>query len=379
MADQTTIEWTDHTFSPWRGCAKVSPGCDHCYADVLSKRNPAVLGEWGKDANRVIAAEAYWRKPLRWEREAAAFEAEHGRRQRVFANQLGDVFENRPDLAAPRLRLLDLIRRTPSLDWQLLTKRPKNVLPLLRRAYEDANAECNDPADDGSDWEEVEEWLELVRWLDCWITGDYVPENVWLGTSVEDQERAAQRVPALLKVPAAVRFLSMEPLLGPVNLSAALDHYWCPECDHTWAPPGMREPDLPRDRRLAPCCSICSADVGRDVRMYRRDGIDWVIVGGESGHGARPMHPDWARSLRDQCTEAGVPFLFKQWGAHAPADCIACEGEDRIEGAECETCGSVIRAGWPPMLRVGKKASGRQLDGRTHDGFPSSPAGEVAP
>ena len=190
--DNSTIEWTDHTFNPWMGCDKVSPGCDLCYAETLMDTRWGKV-EWGKDGTRVVTSDANWRKPLRWERNAAAFEAEHGRRQRVFCASLGDVFENREDLAAPRLRLLDLIRRTPSLDWQLLTKRPKNVVPLLRRAYEDANAECNDPADDGSDWEEVEEWLELVRWLDCWITGDYVPENVWLGTSVEDQERAAQR------------------------------------------------------------------------------------------------------------------------------------------------------------------------------------------
>ena len=368
MAENTQIEWCDHTFNPWRGCHKVSPGCDNCYAETLAGRNPAALGEWGKDANRVIGAEAYWRKPEKWERAAAAFEAEHGRRQRVFCASLGDVFENRPDLAAPRLRLLDLIRRTPSLDWLLLTKRPKNVLPLLRQAYEEANAECNDSAEDESDAEHVAHYLDLSRWLDEWISGDYPPENVWLGTSVEDQERADQRVPALLKVPAAVRFLSCEPLLGPVNL--VLRGSRIPSWDEDWKLDALtgKEWASPRDD------SPPRSDAAR---------VHWVIVGGESGPGARPMHPDWARSLRDQCTAAEVPFLFKQWGAwadltddpsvpHRAAEIILPSGE-RV-GAGGKGAGMVSQdwreRGGAWMGRVGKKVAGRVLDGRTHDAFP---------
>lgn len=332
MADLTKIEWCDRTFNPWRGCVKVSPGCDNCYAETLSKRNPAALGEWGKDANRVIAAEAYWRKPERWERGAAAFEAEHGRRQRVFCASLGDVFENRPDLLAPRLRLLDLIRRTPSLDWLLLTKRPKNVVPLLRLAWDQETERRRT----GEGYQ-----ADTVFMLAHWIDGG-APPNVWLGTSVEDQERADQRVPALLKVPAAVRFLSCEPLLGPVRLEK-------------WLQP------------LDPYCDFCPVP----------SGIHWVIAGGESGASPRPMHPDWARSLRDQCAEAGVPFLFKQWGAWAPSTPAdgATHGVN-VNSGRCipgaEKANPEHFPHWQFVRRDGKKAAGRQIDGRTHDGFPAS-------
>lgn len=346
MAENSQIEWTDHTFNPWRGCVKVSPGCDHCYAETLSKRNPATLGEWGKDANRVIAADAYWKKPEKWEREAEAFYAKHGRRQRVFCASLGDVFENRLDLAAPRLRLLDLIRRTPSLDWLLLTKRPKNVMPLLHKAYMDV---C-DPDGAGAPYE----GLDLMDWLADWQEHGSPPTNIWIGTSVEDQERADQRIPALLRVPAAVRFLSMEPLLGPVDLTLQLE----PRLDRHAA--GLSDDPLAASM-LAD--AICSGHGSGPMLPS----LDWVIVGGENGHGARPMHPEWARSLRDQCAEAGVPFFFKQWGAYAPT--YDFDGDLGIE-----LSGEI----WSPpfsnstqMKRVGKHAAGRLLDGTTHDGFPT--------
>lgn len=336
MAENSNIEWTDHTFNPWRGCVKVSPGCDHCYAETLSHRNPASLGEWGKDAKRVIAPEAYWKHPERWNREAEKL----GRRARVFCASLGDVFEWRNDLAAPRLRLFDLIRRTPHLDWLLLTKRPKNIRPLIDRAFESANAW---PFDHNPD--------DTMTMLYRWINGR-PPSNVWLGTSVEDQTRAYERIPALLNVPAAGRFLSMEPLLGPVSLRRIGDGpYALDALSGEHRGPGGAAMGNPNDS----------------------PGIDWVIVGGESGSGARPMHPEWVRSLRDQCEFAHVPFLFKQWGEWVPDDMNGFDRSatskwvwTRLDGSETERG----HTGDALMVRVGKKAAGRTLYDHTHDANP---------
>lgn len=231
MGERSAISWTDHTFNPWRGCARVSPGCQHCYAEAMARRNPKVLGEWGATAARVPASERYWRLPTKWDAEAEAA----GRRALVFCASLADVFEDRQDLDEHRERLWALIEATPNLVWLLLTKRPRNI-------------------------------YGMVPWP--WIGDDCWPENVWIGTTAEDQRRADERVGYLLEVPAPVRFLSCEPLLGPV-------------------------------------------DLGGDVP-------DWVIVGGESGPRARPMDADWVRGLRDQAVESGVPFHFKQWGGTRP-------------------------------------------------------------
>ena len=221
MGEKTGIGWTDHTFNPWRGCTKVSAGCANCYAEKWSKRNPAVLGIWGDEGTRVIASEKYWRDPIKWDDAARA----SGVRRRVFCASLADVFEDRPELVAPRERLLDLIAATPCLDWQLLTKRPENAFGPL-------------------------------------------PPNVWLGVSVEYQERVA-RVNQLAFVAARTLFVSVEPMLGPVHFTDA------------------------------------------DAKI-----LDWVIVGGESAHDAvrRPFNPDWAREVRDWCAKHKKPFFMKQVG-----------------------------------------------------------------
>lgn len=234
MGKNSKIEWCSHTFNPWRGCTKVSDGCKNCYAETMSKRSPKTLGVWGDNGTRVIASQSYWKQPLRWNREAHAA----GERQRVFCASLADVFEDRPELDAPRLRLLALIESTPFLDWLLLTKRPENVMPLIERAQSHASVVPNPRA-----------WLLRNPW-------------VWIGTSVENQKEL-WRVDELRKIPSSVRFLSVEPLL-------------------------------------------------EDLGKVDLTGIHWMIVGGESGAGARPLHPDWARSLRDQCQTAGVPFFMKQ-------------------------------------------------------------------
>lgn len=226
MGQDSEISWTHHTFNPWWGCAKVSPACHFCYAERWSRRLGGDL--WGSTSPRRFFGDAHWREPLKWNRRASLA----GRRARVFCASMADVFEDRRDLDPVRDRLWDLIAATPSLDWLLLTKRPEHV-----------------PG--------------LVTWT-SW------PVNVWLGTTAENQEWADVRVPALLKVPAAVRFLSCEPLLGPLTLGS-----WISE-------------------------------------------LDWIIGGGESGPQARQMRIEWIRSLRDECTAAAVPFHFKQWGEWGP-------------------------------------------------------------
>nr|WP_239148867.1 phage Gp37/Gp68 family protein [Burkholderia pseudomallei] len=314
VSENSKIEWCDHTFNPWEGCQKVGPGCDHCYAEARNARfGGGSAVNWGAGAPRRRTSVANWRKPLAWNAAHERFFAAQGRRQRVFCASLADVFDNAID-PAWRRDLFDLIVDTPNLDWLLLTKRIGNVQQMVQAA----------------------------------TLCDLLPSNVWLGATIVNQEEAERDIPKLLAVPARVRFLSMEPLLGPVDLvsSGAL-----------WSDMNGNIVDAP----------------SRGLR-----GVDWVIAGGESGPGARPMHPDWARSLRDQCAAASVPFLFKQWGEWcprgpesmgyplvdtAPRRRITDVGEN---GQQLGACGSSDC--W--MQRAGKRAAGRLLDGRSHDEFP---------
>jgi protein gp37 len=232
MGETSKIEWTDSTFNPWIGCTKVSPGCAHCYAEMDSKRHGRA--QWGKGKLRQRTGKELWKKPIKWNQEAA----NAGRRRRVFCASLADVFDAEVQNAW-REELWELIRETPHLDWLLLTKRPENFRKML-------------PQDWGDGW-----------------------PNVCLMTSVEDQLRTV-RIDHLVETPAAYRALSVEPLLGPVKLKSA----WLKE-------------------------------------------LDWIIVGGESMGGARPMHPQWVRDLRDQCAAAHVQFFFKQWGCWTPDESAA--------------------------------------------------------
>ena len=277
MGKDSSIEWTDHTFNPWIGCAKVSPGCVNCYAETLMDRRYGRV-QWGVNGTRSRTSEAYWRQPLQWNEDAMRT----GVRPSVFCGSLCDWLEDRPDTNAWRVDLLRLIEKTRHLDWLMLTKRPAHAMSLVEY--------------DGSH----RGWFERNP-------------HVWFGVSIENQEQADKRIPLLLGIPARVRFLSVEPLLGPVDLA---------ERGRGWL-------------------------FVNELADGRRTGIHWVIVGGESGPHARPMHPDWARSIRDQCQAAGVPFFFKQWGEWAwqyydhPAE----------------------KAGWY-QNRAGKHAAGRLLDGR---------------
>ncbi len=224
MAENSKIEWCDNTFNPWIGCTNVSPACDHCYAEALDHRWGH--DSWGAGKPRRRTSEANWKKPLTWDRKAARL----GIRPRVFCASLADVFDTEVD-PIWRENLFTMIDLTPHLDWLLLTKRPKVAAE--------------------------------------YFSGEPTPPNVWIGATVESQKMAQARIPHLMEINAPVRFLSMEPLLEPVQL---------------------RVGELP----------------------------DWIIVGGESGPHARTMNPDWARELRELCASWDVPFFFKQMTRKGP-------------------------------------------------------------
>ena len=328
MSENSKIEWTDHTFNPFIGCTKVSPGCDHCYAEqLMDKRMHKVA--WGPHGERVRTSEANWREPIRWNARHEQFFAKHGRRQRVFCASLADVFDNAVSVQW-RYDLLRLIMDTPNLDWLLLTKRIGNAEAMLEQAMRARTVGREGWRDNGG------------------------LSNVWIGATIVNQEEADRDIPKLLATPARVRFLSMEPLLGPVTLR-----------------------NLPIGNRRAQLGFPAEHD-RFDVLMGSNK-IDWVIVGGESGPGARPMHPDWVRSLRDQCAAAGVPFLFKQWGEWAPPaklDDLRSLGDMMRAGKAIHVYGpgrghdGHFRKGDDHMLHIGKKAAGRLLDGVQHDGLP---------
>jgi len=256
MAANTKIEWCDHTFNPWVGCTKVSPACDHCYAEAWAKRtgHPELWAPGSKGTRRRTTP-ANWRQPLVWQRKRKAFGL--GWRPRVFCASLADVFDNQVP-AAWRDDLWALIAETPSLDWLLLTKRPQNIRKMLPGSCVEQLVGC-----------------DLPPWP--W-------SNVWLGTTVENEWEAVRRLPYLLDAQARVRFLSMEPLLEPINLARAVE-----AAGGTFWPQPGRSPDL-----------------------------HWVIVGGETGGGARPMDPSWARAIQIQCQVAGIPFFLKQMTRKAP-------------------------------------------------------------
>jgi protein gp37 len=332
MGQNSAIEWTHHTFNPWRGCAKVSPGCAHCYAEVQSKRNPKTLGVWGANGTRPVAAESYWRQPLAWDKAAEAA----GERHRVFCASLADVFEDRPELHVPRFRLMHLIRLTPHLDWLLLTKRPAGMLELIAQCGRVVPGRC-------------EQYDETLFWLSDWVTGK-PPKNVWAGITAENQRCLEERRGHLEHFPAAIRFISYEPALGPLDLLKASVAY---------VDPGH-----------------CESDRGISSRL------DWLICGGESGGNARPMHPEWARSIRDQCQAAGVAFFFKQWGEWGPLDQVPGLFERRTSpsvGPRLRWPWGIDGPGVAGVVQMGKKAAGRLLDGREWNEMPKAAGEKVTP
>jgi protein gp37 len=368
MAENTKIEWATHTFNPWMGCTKVSPACKNCYAERNFDHRLKQV-QWGPSGTRVLTSNENWAKPLKWNREAK----EKGVRHRVFCASLADVFEdwkgpivnskgergvvtcadsvwftngpvsNCRDLTMDdvRTQLFALIDATPNLDWLLLTKRPENIRRMWVDVFCD-NHICEASKSTGifcpHDSCDLDDGVRAAG-----------RSNVWLGTTVEDQENANKRIHHLLgcRDLARVLFLSCEPLLGGLEI----------------------EPFLSLD--ATECCPGCD-EIGCNCGA-----IDWVIAGGESGPEARPTDPEWFRSLRDQCQTAGVPFHFKQWGEWVPSD------HDSVKMSDNEVCpwndkprSDVIDTKQRDnsntvMCRVGKVRAGRLLDGVTHNGFPN--------
>ena len=262
MSAGTGIEWTDATWNPVTGCTQVSRGCDNCYAKTFAERWRGTPGHHFEQGFDLVLRPERLDQPLRWNKP-----------RRIFVNSMSDLFHT--DVPDDYIaRVFAVMAATPQHTYQLLTKRHGRMRSLLGdNGVRLRDATPHEPTK-----------LQLYR--------QWPLPNVWLGVSVEDQQSAQLRIPALIDTPAAIRWLSCEPLLGPVTLART------------------------------------------DKDALVDGGIDWVVVGGESGHRARPMQPDWARALRDECTTAGVPFFFKQWGGRTP------------------------------------KAGGRLLDGRTHDQMP---------
>lgn len=352
MAVETKIQWADGTFNGWMGCTKISPkACANCYAEVSTPSRRFGVA-WGAGQPRRRTAPSNWAQPVKWNntlfvacpscqwRGEGRLCIEGGRcpsckmgkperaQRRIFCASLSDVFDNEVD-PSWREDLFALIESTPNLDWLLLTKRIGLVHKMV-------------PAP----------WME-----------NGFPKHVWLGATIVDQTEADRDIPKLLALPASVRFLSMEPLMGPVNFR------WMPYAHQA---------------------------AGEDYRTYmeRRGGVNhleslrgihWVIAGGESGHQARPMHPQWVRSLRDQCREAGVAFLFKQWGEWISKDAAGvaldlCYEKNRIGGwVERDGSFTAGEAAAPKDLataahvfRIGKSLAGSMLDGSEHLQFPRS-------
>ncbi len=268
MGATTEIAWTDHTFNPWWGCQRVSPGCEHCYAESFSKR--VGLKVWGPQTERRFFGAKHWAEPLKWNKAAER----DGVRRRVFCASMADVFEDRPDLEAPRHDLWDLILSTPHLDWQLLTKRPENV----------------------------------ARMTAHWPT---LPRNIWVGTTAENQEYYDKRWGHFTGIHALTTFVSYEPALGPLVLN-------CGGCGNDYG------------AHMAPDRGGCSG-------LFP----DWVIVGGESGNGARPFNPTWAKDILRQCEGTGIAVFVKQLGANVLD--FAGVVKDRKGGDMAE---------WPEDLRM---------------------------
>lgn len=312
MAENTEISWCDATYNPWWGCTRVSDACDHCYAETLAHRYGMDI--WGVENRRRFFGDKHWNEPLMWNRKAR----NEGKRRRVFCASMADVFERLPEghpdedsMAVSRQRLWSLIEKTSWLDWLLLTKRPQSISHLV-------------PS--------------------FWMVYDQWPKNAWVGTTVESQ-KYTDRLQYLCSVPAPVRFVSYEPAVGPLDLA------WVRINDHT----SINYLEGCGVDRLNPCQTVPNLRI--------RYPVNWVIAGGESGSHARPSHPDWFRSIRDDCKQAGVVFHFKQWGEYGP---------EQIGRVLYTPVHSGIPMDEPAsMFRVGKKAAGRLLDGVEHNEFPS--------
>lgn len=334
----TKIEWATDTWNPITGCTKISEACQNCYAERMSKRLAGRCGYPKDEPFKVTLHPERLEEPFGWRKP-----------RRVFVCSMGDLFhEDVPEKFI--YDIWDVMVLNKQHIFLVLTKRPDRMKSFIEKVM-------TNRMNYASTFGNTLEGKEARRWAQKPV------QNIWLGVTAENQARADERIPILLQIPAAVRFVSVEPMLGPVDLSLS---------------DGV---DL-------------SMSVGTGLKpgkSYLINSLDWVICGGETGPGARPMHPDWVRSLRDQCQAAGVPFFFKSWGEWAPSKPFVIDHAERIErglpsvqkylildsglseedmkrdrGIRAAICG---RAGIT-MAKVGKRSAGRLLDGQEWNQFP---------
>jgi len=296
MSDKSGIEWTDATWNPTVGCTKVSAGCDHCYAETLVNRFAGTSPAFPTTFDIVnLRSDRFLTQPLRWRKP-----------RRIFVNSLSDLFhKDVPDEFIARV--FAVMAACPQHTFQLLTKRHGRMRSLLNSPEFQVLA-------GRAAFDLIQQEHRPVGW-DAHI---WPLPNLWLGVSAEDQDTANLRIPALLNTPAAVRWVSAEPLLGPIDMTPYVQ--------------GWAEGPPAHDPRCDGDCRFCPIQTQIQARS-----LDWIVVGGESGAHARPMESGWVRDIRDQCATAGISFLFKQWGGRTP------------------------------------KANGRDLDGRTWDEYPTQP------
>ncbi len=360
MADHSAIEWTDASWNPLRGCSRVSTGCQHCYAERVAAR---FSGPGQPYEGLIHAATSGWNgrvrlvpgvldQPLRWKRP-----------RRIFVNSMSDLFHESMSNEAIAA-VFGVMAAAPQHTFQILTKRPARMLEWFawhKQAARQGEWEWQP-------WRVCEEAaIELIPGLPAIGANQPWPlRHVWVGVSVENQAAADERIPLLLQCPAAVRWLSCEPLLGPINFR--------------WTPYAHQAANQPYPAYLEARGSVNEYEA---LRL-----IDWIVAGGESGPDARPMHPEWARSLRDQCTAAGARYFFKQWGEWAPHQVVTGgdlggsvrsgrvrivhhRGQTDVEVSEA-TGGHSTLPGSRYMARVGKRAAGRLLDGAEHNAYPGA-------
>lgn len=382
----TRIEWCDMTLNPFIGCTKCSPGCDHCYAERFAARlarNPNTAFAY----RHVIDAHGHWNGKVYGQFIAWPRPARKGKR--IFVGSMCDIFhENVKDYTLLRMfAVLSLCRKHTFI---FLTKRPER----MRSVFTEITTEC---------FHEVRQEAAHIISLESPTLIQWPPSNFWLGVTVCNQQEADEKIPILLQTPAAKRFVSVEPMLGQVSIEKFLRGSY--ECGRLSCGKRMSFRDLP-EMQCTKCgfvgpddetwgdgdCAVCP-ECGQDgccgaieaicpdcghylVRDHPATPyIDWVICGGETGPGARPMHPEWVRFLRDQCKSANVPFFFKSWGEwtteHHYHDGILHLGGS-YEAA------NDISEPWPsciaivPVARVGKKRAGRLLDGREWNEIPEA-------
>lgn len=320
MADKSRIEWTDATWNPITGCTPVSMGCDNCYAKRHAERFRGRFGYPSDDPFRVTFHKDRCGQPIKWTKP-----------RKIFVCSMGDLFHE--DVPNDVIRnLLLVMRHCEQHTFIVLTKRPERMKQAL-------------------------EYSKKITDY-CWPL-----RNVWLGITAENQRTADERIPILLSIPAAVRFVSVEPMLGPVDISP-----W-DKCDLCGRLRNSFDPDKILGVWGSSFCHEHYNPFNGCEGTYKRHALDWVICGGESGPGTRPMHPFWVRSLRDQCAIAGVPFFFKQWGEWESEEQPGTELVlRRLKSNQCVSKGG--ENSYMLHTRVGKKASGRLLDGREWNEWP---------